>query len=188
MSKAIANYAVLSGKKAWSVDKAIEEAIVSLKTMRQRVQIAAVAVLMHAEKHGDYSKAQVLVEGLGNGINKASLQKWFVDFGGLAIDEESGNFSGWKGKEYIREQFENAKTTAWWEMKQAPAYKGFDLKAELGKVVERAEKALDKLNKIEKECGPDSEEFEQAQAKIDVDMELVRLINQARGGVKLIAA
>ena len=52
-----------------NVDQLIATAISSSNTMRKNVQIAAVHVLIHAAQHGDYSKAQILVDGLGDGVN-----------------------------------------------------------------------------------------------------------------------
>ena len=181
----VCSYALLEGAKKKSVDKLIELAINSLKTMREKVQVAAIAVLQHAEKHGDYSKAQVLVDGLGNGINKASLQKFFVDLGGLKLDADSGNFNGWQGAEYIKENFTLAKSTAWWSLKKAPDYKGCDLVVSLGKLVKTAEAALKKLEEVGIEHGTDSEEYITMLSVTNVDPDMIKLINQVKGGVPL---
>lgn len=186
MSKAIANYSVLSGKKAISVDRAIELAGQSVTKMRKSIQVACVAVCMHAVKHGDYSKAQVLVDTVGNAVNKASLQKWFVDYAGLIVDSETGLFSGWQGAEYIREHFDDAKKKAWWECKEAPAYKGMSIIEEINKLVKRGEAVLEKLNKIAAEFGTDSVEYQDAMAKTDVDMNTLRTLRAVAGKVELV--
>jgi len=147
----VTSYSSITGKNAKTVDQLIESAITSLKTMRAKVQVASVAILMHAEKTGDYRKANVLLEGLGNGINRASLQKYFVDFGGLVLDEDSKSFVGWSGDEYIKSHFEAAKSTEWWSLKEAPAYKGFDLNNEISKLIKRAVAESKKADSLSEE-------------------------------------
>lgn len=155
--KPVISYTALSGANFKGVDSVIQAAINSAKTMREKVQLAGVAVLMHAEKHGDYSKAAVLVDGLGNGVNSGALVEWFVEFGGLEIGKAEvdgkkvDTFVGWKGKAYIREKFAEAKCTAWWEFKKQNPYAGFDLADALKKVVKSAEGALAKIDDAESE-------------------------------------
>lgn len=122
------------------VDGNIEKAHASYQSMRKSVQIAAVSVLFHAEKHGDYSKAATLIDGL-EGLNQTALVEFFVKFGGFIVDEENGGFSGWSGKDYIRENFGTAKATMWWELKKQSPYKGFDLNDQLWGLIEKAKKA-----------------------------------------------
>jgi len=155
--KNVANYSVLSGKNAKGVDYHIESAIKSAKTMREKVQIAGVAILMHAEKHGDYSKAATLVDGLGNGVNGSALVAWLVQFGGLEVGKAEvdgkkvDTFVGWKGKEYIRTNFAEAKATAWWEFKKQNPYKGMDLSEDLTKLIKNAQSRLGAIAKAEAE-------------------------------------
>lgn len=145
----VTSYAAITGKNAKSVDQLIASAISSVKSMRERVQVASIAVLIHAEKTGDYRKAQDLIDGLGNGVNQAALVEFFVKYGGLQVDEEEGGFNGWKGADYIRDNFQAAKAQAWWELKKQSPYKGFDLNEEIGKLIKRARAANDKLEDAE---------------------------------------
>lgn len=144
-TKNVCSYALLSGKGMKHVDVLIDSAIKSAKTMKMKVQVAAVAILQHAEKHGDYSKANVLVDGLGHGVKADSLVAWFVKFGGLIVDEEGKGFGGWKGSEYIKEQFTKAKANAWYDEKKGNAWAGFNLLDELAKVVKKEENARKKV-------------------------------------------
>lgn len=143
------------------VDTLITSAIKSAGKMKEAVQIAAVSVLMHAAKHGDYSKAQVLVDGLGDGVHGGALVAWFQKYGGLLIDSESGEgFNGWSGAEYIRDKFSEAKEVHWYTLKKQNPYRGFDLSEALATLLKRAELAekarkdalaandMDKANKI----------------------------------------
>ena len=159
MSKVKFNYKNVSSD---NVDKLIATAVRSVNSMQKAVQYAAVGVLMHAKKHGDYSKANELVKALGNGVRRKALVEFFVTFGGLVIDAEDANkgFTGWKGKEAI--SVEAAQEVAWWELKPEQPFKGFDLDKEIEKLVKRAEKAAN-----------DEEHAD----KIDVDAEkLVKLM------------
>lgn len=155
--KPVINYSTLSGKNFKGVEAVVEAAIKSAKTMREKVQLAGVAVLMHAEKHGDYSQAARLVDGLGNGVNGAALVAWFVEFGGLEVGKAEvdgkkvDTFVGWKGKAHIRTKFVEAKATAWWEFKQANPYKGYDLKESLKSLIKQADGALKKVDDAESE-------------------------------------
>lgn len=152
------------------VDGLINAAIGGMKKAKNLIQVAAVGILMHAEKHGDWSKASVLVKALeDNGAYAASLVAWFVEYGGLVvgdIGEGEQGFVGFSGPEHIREHFGAAKSKAWWECKkQASPYKGFDLNVELAKLLERAKKAKEAARK-------DSSKAEQV--KVD-DAELAAL-------------
>jgi hypothetical protein len=140
------------------LDKMVENAIASANTMRKRVQVVAIAILAHAEKHGDYTRAQTLIEGLGHGVNMKALVEFFVRFGGLVVDSEEGGFCDWKGSEYIRENFQNAKATMWWELKPQNPWQGFDLETELVKLIKRAQTAEKRIEKLPDDS-PDRAKF-----------------------------
>ena len=138
--------------KKTDVDGLIEAAVGGVKKARNLIQVAAVGILMHAEKHGDWTKASVLVKALeDNGAYATSLVAWFVEYGGLVvgdIGEGEQGFVGFSGPEHIRKHWEAAKSKAWWETKkQASSYKGFDLNVELAKLLKRAKKAQDDVRK-----------------------------------------
>ncbi|MNZ93562.1 hypothetical protein D3C78_1126340 [compost metagenome] len=140
-------------KDAAAVEGLIGKAVRSVQKARVDVQIAAVAILIHAEKHGDWTKANDLVTGLGNTINGKALVEWFVVYGGLVIDEEAAAFTGWNGAEHIKERFQEAKAKMWWDLKQTNPFKGFDLEAALKKVIsdhERVTKKMDTMTDEEK--------------------------------------
>jgi hypothetical protein len=130
-----------------NVDQLIATAISSSNTMRKNVQIAAVHVLIHAAQHGDYSKAQILVDGLGDGVNARGLVQWFVEFGGLTVSEGADGFDGWQGKAHIAQFLDQAKAKMWWEFKVQNPYQGFNIVEAVTKTIAAAEKALAKKNK-----------------------------------------
>lgn len=177
--KNVCSYAALSGKNAKTVDQLITAAIDSAKTMREKVQVAAIAILIHAEKCGDYTKANDLVNGLGDGVNGAAIVEWFVQFGGLIVDAEEpkNGFTGWNGKEYIKEQFQKAKATAWWELKKQSPWAGFDMAAEVEKLLKRYDNALKKVEAA-KEAGED-DKVQELMQKINAPQKVVELLQQA---------
>lgn len=130
-----------------NVDQLIATAIGSTGKMRNAVQIAAVHILIHAAKHGDYSKAQTLVDGLGHGVNARGLVEWFIKFGGLTVSEDADGFVGWSGKKYIAENLDAAKGTAWFEFKKQNPYQGFNMVDAVTRTINAAEKALTKKEK-----------------------------------------
>lgn len=131
----------------------VSTAINSATSMRVSVQIACVAILHHAYLHGDYSKANDIIEGLGNGIKRDSLVSWFVKFGGLVVDVEAKAFNGWQGKEFIRDNFSDAKGVMWWELKKASnPFVEFIFEDELKKFISRAGKMKVKSEKAKDEA------------------------------------
>jgi hypothetical protein len=136
------------------------KAVKSVQSARVSVQQAAVGVLFHAFKHGDYSAANTLVNDLGNTINGKALVEFFAKFGGLKVDEEKGAFIGWSGAEYIEDAFDDAKATMWWDLKQQQPFKGFDLEAALQRVLKQHKDTLEKVQGMTEE--------DQAKVKLDV--------------------
>jgi hypothetical protein len=132
-------------KDAAELAKLCDKAVKSVQTARVNVQQAAVGVLYHAFKHGDYSAATSLVTSLGNTINGKALVEFFVKFGGLSIDEEKGAFVDWKGKDYIEKAFNDAKATMWWDLKLQQPFKGFDLEAALQNVLKKHKETQEKV-------------------------------------------
>lgn len=124
-------------KNTAQLNNIISEAIIAAATMKEKVQIAAVAVLHHAYLHGDYTKANDLVDGLGHGVKRDSLVAYFVELGGLTVSEGATGFDGWKGKEHIKANFEQAKATMWYDFKKANPFTGYSLEDELRKVMKR---------------------------------------------------
>ena len=110
------------------VKQVVAGAIKKYGSARNAVQNAAVMVLIHAYKHGDYSQAQILCDGIGN----KQLVEWFKDFGGLTVDGNS--FSGWAGKEHIErmltpqkgEKRGAAQNTMYWDYKKPNIWSGHD--------------------------------------------------------------
>lgn len=132
-------------KDAAELSKMIGQAVKSVATARTRIQMAAVGVLYHAYKHGDYTAANDLVQGLGNTVNGKALVEFFVRFGGLKINAEGKAFDGWQGKDFIEGQFDEAKSQMWWELKQQSAFKGFDIEEALQRIIKQHKATQEKI-------------------------------------------
>lgn len=155
-----------------NVDQLIAAAIGSTGKMRTAVQIAAVHVLIHAAKHGDYSKAQILVDGLGHGVNARGLVEWFIRFGGLIVSDDADGFVGWQGKKHIADNLDAAKSNMWFEFKKQNPYQGFNLVEAVTRTINSAEKALAKKNKAV------SEGDEETAAKIEVTQDEINKLRR----------
>lgn len=136
-------------KNAAELETIQGKAIKSVQSARVAVQIAAVATIRHAYEHGDWTYAQKLVDGLGNTVNGAALVEWFKQYGGLTVGDEG--FTGWSGADHIKENFEKAKATMWWELKKANPFKGFSLEAALQAVIKQHTDINKKLEGMQEE-------------------------------------
>ena len=125
-----------------NVDKCITDAHESWQSTQKKIQIAVVSVIMHIKEHGDYRKANTLVNGL-KGINQAGVVEAFVMQGGQVSEEEKG-FSAW---DVSKIDIKTAKATMWWDLKPQNPWKGYNLKDALLKVVSDSSKASKRVFK-----------------------------------------
>lgn len=140
---------------ATELNKLISAALTAVKSGRNRLQVACVAILHHAYKHGDYSAAgNMVLELADSGVRRDAVVEWFKIYGGLLVNDDPETqkdkpFSGWKGVDHIEAHFSDAKENMWWLAKaeKDPFVEG-DLGAELakllgkyGKMIKKAEKA-----------------------------------------------
>ncbi len=129
----------------------INESINTVKSMQEKVQVTAMAIVVYAESCGDYRGANDLLAGIdGTGVRKNALIEWFNKFLGVEFNEDKQMFMGKLDKEAIRKNKDKAQNTMWWSLKPEPAYKGFDLMEEIAKLVKRAEKAAQVKTEAEK--------------------------------------
>lgn len=133
---------------AVALDSAIDKIIRDSKTLQQRIQDVSVGILLHAFHTGDWRKANDLVKGLADGVRKEALVDWFVKFGGLEVSEADEQFVGFKGPEHIKANMDDAKATAWWTLRKVNPFAGFDLDAELAKLLKKHERAVKKAQEL----------------------------------------
>lgn len=150
-----------------TVDQAIAKAIESTNHATNMVQVAAVKIIIHTAKHGDYTKANALIEGLGDGIRKDSLVEWFVLFGLKADDKGFIGFDKTQVKSV--DNLEIAKATMWNTVKRAGnPFKGLDLIQE----IERLEKKVAKAMAV-----AEASEDEQVKSSVVVNMDMLSALN-----------
>lgn len=138
------------------VQKLQDAAIRSANKVRVQVQIALVATAAHIAKHGDYTMAQRIVDGLGNTVNGRAVVEWLVKYAGVTVAADGKGFGGLvKGfTDYIRQRFNTedakkvgmevgAKDCMWWELKQQNVFKGFSLEQALQQVIKRHTAAVE---------------------------------------------
>lgn len=142
-------------KDTASLNKIINSAISSATTMKNKVQLAVVAIIKHTHDNGDYTGFDKLVTGLGNGVNVNALVEYICTFTGLVVDEENKCFTGKVDKKFILAQFPTAKAKMWYDFKPQNPWVGFDLNAELDKLTKKAVKAQErkaKANEADKDA------------------------------------
>lgn len=120
-----------------SVDKLIDSAVKGMAKAKVLVQIALVGILIHAAKHNDYSRANLIVERLVGTVNANAIVKWFVQFGGLKVAEDGTGFNDWQGPKFIQDNLEDAKATMWFEFTKPNPFAGYNAEAELHKFMKR---------------------------------------------------
>lgn len=123
---------------AKQLDAAIVRVQDDSKTLQQRIQDVAVEIMLHCYKHNDFSRAQVLVDGLGDGIRKKGLVGWFNKVG-LDVNQENGCFNGFK-KAIMERNWAEYLTKGWWTCNPEQPFKLWDFDAELARLIKMAEK------------------------------------------------
>lgn len=129
------------------LDDMIAKVIKASGTLQDQIQKVGIAIMAHAYKHGDYSRATTLVNGLGSGVRKAALVEWFYR-AGLKVDEQTDAFIGWQGAAFIEKHWARITETKWYDCKPENVWGGFDLNAELAKLIKRAEQAGKKAESL----------------------------------------
>ena len=166
----------------------IAKALDSANTMKKKVQIACVNVLIMCGKaKTDEEKVELvkiandMVNALGDGIRAKGLIGFFLEFG-LTQDwaKPSDGFNGLKSEQHIRENFERSKVEHWYTKAPEAPFKDYNFKALLTNLIKNAKGKND-----------DKEHANQ----IDVDMDLLEVIQalitpeapvKAEGALKLV--
>jgi hypothetical protein len=124
---------------------AIGKAIASLakrgKAFDKDVHIAAMSCLIHADKHGDITLANKLIDALPASQRKNALRDWFLAFGKFNYDQQNKTFT-FNGA--VQTQEAEAMSTPFWEFKPEAAYVPFNAIAFLNSAIKRVENAAAK--------------------------------------------
>jgi len=115
MAKATFN--IIEGAKA--IDTAIKSIATRGKRLERDIHVAAVACLVHADKHGDVTLAQKLVDAIPSLARKNALRDWFIAHGKFDYDATNKTLAfNKKGTTLVEE----AIATPFWEFKQEAEY------------------------------------------------------------------
>lgn len=166
------------------VEEVVSSAIESAKTMKLRVQYAAIGCMILAGKQGvdedgvPYAKraidiANYLVEQLGNGIRGDGLVKFMVYKCGFEVNEaaKKDGFIKVKSEEWIRANLEDAKSTAWESYAPSRPFQGFDMMEAFSKFIKDCDNAI-----------KTAEADEEKAAKIEVDRDMVAVFHALKNG------
>ena len=139
-------YTIVKNNKA--LDKMIEDCIVHTKTVKDNIQNVLINILVHLARHGNKNvieKCNHLIKGMGTGVRSDHIVKYMQEFGGLKIAKDKSGFDveQWSGAAYIEARLEVAKNTMWYDFqKTANPFNGFDMDAEIIKLVKRQQKVM----------------------------------------------
>lgn len=131
------------------VEAAVLKGIESAKTMKQRVQYAAVALMIGSTFDADKALelANKLATELGQGVKAEGLVKFMVDKAGFRLNAAGDAFESVKNEEWIRANLEDAKSTPWWTYAPATPFKAFALNEEIRRIVKTAKAKIKHANK-----------------------------------------
>lgn len=125
--------------KSDDIKAAIEDIRTTGKKLDNMIQVAAVSVIAHIEKHGDITLLNTLVDAMPKGSRVNALRDFLLTFGKVAYSEEQRAFVYDRAAE---SDVQGAMAIMWTEFKPEPAYEAFDLKGLLASVLKKAETAL----------------------------------------------
>lgn len=127
-------------KTAAEMNTAIDKVVTDAKTLQARIQVVAWGILCHAVKHGDWTATQRLVDELPEGIRRKMLVEWFVK-AGMQVSEKDAMFVGFDA-DYCKANADAIKARMWWEGKPERIFEGFDINAEIDRLIKKAQKAM----------------------------------------------
>lgn len=123
---------------------AINAAITSIakrgKALDKDIHAAAVSTMVHADKHGDVTLANKLIEALPSTARKNALRYWFIAFGRFTYNTE-GKTLGYNHA--ATTQTAKATQTPFWQFKPEAEYVPFNAVQALESLLKRATKAVD---------------------------------------------
>jgi hypothetical protein len=164
------------------VEAAVLKGIEAAKTMKQRVQYAAVALMIgstfKAEEGADKTPADravelanQLVNELGQGVKAEGLVKFLKDKGGFRLNTAGDSFASVKNAQWIRENLEEAKKTPWWSYAPATPFKEYTLTEEIRRIVKTAKAKI-----------KHAEEHPEDAELVHVDTNMINVLEALVGG------
>lgn len=114
---------------------AISDISVTGKKLDQMIWVAAVSVTAHADKHGDVTLANTLVDAMPKGSRVNALLGFLEAFGKFTYDEENKKLGFDKTK---TTDIEGAQAQSWTAFKPEPPYQGMTLEVALAALIKKA--------------------------------------------------
>ena len=138
-----ATFKIIESAKA--IDTAIKSIATRGKSLERDIHVAAVSCLVHADKHGDVTLAQKLVEAVPSLARKNALRDWFMAHGkfGYSMEEKAFTYD-----KKATTHTEAAIETPFWLFKPEAEYKPLDLQAAILQLVKRVDAAVEKGEKL----------------------------------------
>lgn len=139
-------YSVICKEKDLITDKvklqdAIKEAQSKGRSYERALHRVACSCLHHVDQHGNIGPIVQLIDGLNKSARKNALIDWAVEHGKLRWDKEAKTL---KFDKHSEANVAGAMVTPFWDFKPEPPYKPIDLEEAIMKLVERAEKRIEK--------------------------------------------
>jgi hypothetical protein len=125
---------------------AISDISVTGKKLDQMIWVAAVSVTAHAEKHGDVTLANTLVEAMPKGSRVNALLGFLEAFGKFTYDEENKKLGFDKSK---TTDIDGAQAQSWTAFKPEPPYQGMNLEVALAALIKKANDRIDSDNEAD---------------------------------------
>lgn len=127
------------------LDGRIVALVKATKAYGIEVQTLAVSLLHHAGVHGNNQLGRVnkLLKAVQPVGGTVALARWFMKYGGYTRKEGEESFSGWKGREFVTEHYQEGRKTPWNTglEKQKNALSALDADAMLKQLTARIAKA-----------------------------------------------
>lgn len=134
-------------EKAADVTKAITSIGNRAKKLDHDIHVVGVSCMYHADKHGDVTLMQALINALGKSQRRNAVIAWAIAFGKFAVSEDGKNVAYDKT---AKTDLAGAEGMSPWEFTPEPVFQAWDMEAELAKFMKKASKAAeDSRNKVD---------------------------------------
>lgn len=123
---------------AESINAAISSIAKRGKGLNKDIHIAAVSTLIHADKHGDITLANRLVEALPETMRKNALRDWYLAFGKFDYDAQNKVLIA---KMQAVTNTQEAMAKPFWKFKPEAEYVPFNAVKEVNRLLKRIDNA-----------------------------------------------
>lgn len=151
MTKKAENTRIVSEAKLYGTLQAINTAIATATKAGEKVQVEyqriAVSVIKHLHEHKDIRVVRNLLDTLPESLRKKAMSEFLDTFGKVRFDDQGvAHYDDTK-----QTQIGLALEKAWWKMSKESVYIPFDFEGEVLKLINKANKRLEKG--VDKEKG-----------------------------------